>query len=220
MLAGINDQSEIVKLSVVEEAVDYQLSSWWSIIERAGFLMARYNYERQGNGYIVVPNTEFLISKARNYTEDMLIHFIDKSFIDDKNNEIERERFERNTGLGILLDYWGGRGRSRLRQRDIAKKYGVTESYVSQVIRKAKMQLGAILDQALQKNLITKRQKEIFLACYKDNLSHYKAAKELGTSRSYVTYTIRLVKERIVKAIGKEVANNKKSRGEEVFFMY
>ena len=207
MPIGRNDQSEIIKRGAVEEAVDYQLSSWWPIIERAGFLKARYNHERQGDGYIVTHTTEFLISKAWNYTEDMLIHFIDKSLIDDKKGEIERERFEYNTGLGILLDYWGGRGRSRMRQRDIAKKYMVTESYVSQVIKKAKMQLKAILNQALKRNLITEMQEEIFLACYIDNLSHREIAKKFFISRSYVSREVRLVKYKIEKLLKERVPN-------------
>jgi len=47
MHIGRSDQSEIIKRSAVEEAVDYQLSSWWPIVEKVSFLKTRYNHGKQ-----------------------------------------------------------------------------------------------------------------------------------------------------------------------------
>jgi len=108
----------------------------------------------------VTHETEFLISKAFNFTEDMLIYFLDKSIFDDKIDEIERERFERNTGLGILLDYWGGRGCSRMRQsRKIVNKLSISQSYVSREIRVVKEKIGKTFAQEVLNRLLN-REKE------------------------------------------------------------
>ena len=202
--------------SIIERAIDYQLSSWWPIVENALFfnIQAGNCKSASKNDRIILSlkTKKTLMKITKNKTEDILISFIDKSINKGDNDNFDKNQFEINKGLGILMDYWGGRGHSKMRQNMIAKKYCVSESYVSQVIKKAKKQLKNSLYKAFDKNLITVRQKNIFLLCYIDSLNHREIGNKLNISQSYVSRAIRIVKWKLGEILQKEVLKRYNSR--------
>ena len=96
---------------------------------------------------------------------------------------------------------------------EIAKKFGVTVSYISTINRKLFSQSEkyyAVTDRRKQADIKKQRLRSEIIALYKDGLSGSEIAKRIGRSRQWINYILK--KEGLIKskAIGQSVENTLK----------